>query len=849
MSELTSPPKVTLTDPSLGDISLKDLSRLEELRKRHFRTQAQICVELPRLMTEYMKSRWSPSCGPNTNDFTELDAGERIKYILENKTPIIGDKDLLAGTTTTKPKGVIVYPDFMAHAIWPELETIAHRGKNPFDITTEDIRFLNSEIFPYWMDRTILEATRKEYHSPDWLRVMERIIFFVCAKPECVSHTIPDYSAVVKRGLNDLKRDAEARERQLGTSEEDRRKACFYQAVRLAIDGVLTYARKLSDLAGKLADEITGTSKKELERKEQLEKIRDGCRRVPGERSRSFQEALQAIWICKVALHQENANVALSLGRLDQVLYELYRQDIDRGEITVPQAVELVGCLWLKIADHVPLIWEAGEEMIGGSGSNQAVTLGGVDSAGGDAVNDLTYVMLKATELLCLRDPNVNCRYYPEINPDMYLRRLCEVNVKTGATPCFHNDIAAIEALQGRQISQEHARDYAIVGCVEPVSSGRTFGHTGAIQFNLSAALEMSLFQGGHRLTEDESFGPKTPDPKDIPSFHEFKKTFEEQLTWLIDQAVTANNCFGKMHQKLHPTPLLSVMTEGCMESGKDVIQGGAVYNSSGVAVVGLAEVVDSLSAIQQFVFQDGHATAAEIEANWKRMMKAIKNNWKDCEALQTRIRSAKNMHKFGNDGSDIARANADYIVDLLHRNLHDRLNYRGGKYTVGYWTMTYHAGMGYLTEALPSGRKDREPLPSGITPVSGSAPDLLSCTNFVARLDHTKITNGQALNLKYSPLPNQMVIIDELAARIKAYMKTGGLQVQSNIIDRLTLEDAHVHPKKYPELLVRVSGYTAYFKDLNPRMRHEIITRAEYNLSQKETSLISRGGADGQVI
>jgi formate C-acetyltransferase len=780
-------------------------------------------------MTEYMKSRWSPSCGPNTNDFTELDAGERIKYILENKVPIIDDKDLLAGTTTTRPKGVIIYPDFMAHAIWPELETIAHRQKNAFCITREDIRFLNSEVFPYWMDRTILEAARREYRSPDWLRMMERIIFFVCAKPECVSHTIPDYGAVVSRGLNDLRQEAEDRERRLGTSDKDR--AHFYQAVRLAICGVLIYARRLSDLADELARGITGTSGEERERKKELETIRDICRRVPGERAQSFQEALQAIWICKVALHQENANLALSLGRLDQVLYELYRQDIDRGTITVPGAVELVGCLWLKIGDHVPMIWEAGEEMIGGSGSNQAVTLGGVDSAGEDAVNDLTYVMLKATELLRLRDPNVNCRYFPEKNPDTYLHRLCEVNVKTGATPCFHNDVAAIESLQGRGFSQEHARDYAIVGCVEPVSSGRTFGHPGAIQLNLTAALEMSLFQGKHRLTEDELFGRETPAPEDIAKFEDFKEIFEEQLSCLVNQAVTANNCFGKMHQKLRPTPLLSVMTEGCMESGKDVIHGGAVYNSSGVAVVGLAEVVDSLSAIQEFVFQNGSATAEGVKLNWKRMMKAIRNNWNDYETLQTRIKSAKNIHKFGNDGSAIARANADYLIDLLHRDLKDRLNYRGGEYTVGYWTMTYHAGMGLLTRALPSGRKNRESLPSGITPVSGSAPDLLGCTNFVARLDHTKITNGQALNLKYSPLPSQTVTIDKLAGSIKGYMNKRGLQVQCNIIDRETLKDAHDHPKKHRELLVRVSGYTAYFKDLNPRMKDEIIGRAEYDL------------------
>ena len=370
-----------------------------------------------------------------------------------------------------------------------------------------------------------------------------------------------------------------------------------------------------------------------------------------------------------------------------------------------------------------PSCQKTGEELFGGAGSNQAVTLGSVDQQGNDAVNDLTYVMLRATELLRLRDPNVNCRYHPEVNPPEYLRRLCEVNVDTGATPCFHNDSSTIEALTGQGVTLEHARDYSSVGCVEPVSSGRTYGHTGAILMNLTSALEMALFQGKHRLTEDEQFGPLTPAPEMMGSFEEFRKVFETQSSWLVDQAVTLNNNLGIAHQLIHPTPLLSVLMEGSMVSGKDVIEGGALYNSSGVAIIGMAEVIDSLNAIQELDFDRKTVSFAE-------MIEAIKRNWNDpYRKLHQMAKNSK--EKFGTD-SKKAKENADYLIDFLHRTFQSKQHYRGGKYTVGYWTMTYHAGFALLTGALHSGRVKGEPLPSGITPVSGSAPELTPCLNFV---------------------------------------------------------------------------------------------------------------------
>ncbi len=706
--------------------------------------------------------------------------------------------------------------------MWPELETLSKRKNNAYTISQTDIDTLNFDVFPYWMDRTVQEVCRKDYQDPFCLRMMERMFFFLGSKAHTISHTGPDYEVMVKEGLASIIRTAEQKESVLGNTDADNAKKDFYRAVKSALQGVITYAERLRDEAASLA-----AREKDPDRRKDLLEIRRICDRVPKEKSNTFHEALQAIWICHVAINQESNNVSNSLGRLDQILYPLYRKGVEEGTLTPLRAVELVGCFYLKLADHEPMSPETAEELFGGSGSNQAITLGGVDALGQDAVNDLTYVMLKATELLKVKDPNVNVRYYPGVNTVDYLKRLCEVNVITQATPCFHNDIENIKALSrqnandgnGSGYSVEDGRDYSIVGCVEPVRGGKTFGHTGSIMLNLTSALEMALFQGRHRHTEQEQFGPVTPSPSQITSFEDFLAAFDQQTTFMVEQSVELNNMLGKSHFKVNALPLLSALTQGTMSTGKDVLEGGATYNSSGVSITGLSEVVDSLCAVKGFGFGNKGYTFPDL-------VDAVRDDWKGHEKLQQKIQCSGT--KFGTDSKEAADL-TDHVMDLLHREYQKRDNYRGGRYKVGYWTVTTHAGWGKLTGAMPSGRRKGEVLPSGITPVSGKAPDLTSALRFVAHLDSCKITNSHALNLKFTPMPDQGKMISSLADHIEAYMQMGGMQVQCNIINRATLEEAQKDPDAHRHLLVRVSGYTAYFTDLNKHMQEEIISRTEY--------------------
>jgi formate C-acetyltransferase len=327
------------------------------------------------------------------------------------------------------------------------------------------------------------------------------------------------------------------------------------------------------------------------------------------------------MWLCFVGIHAENINMAMSPGRLDQLLYPFYKRDVEENQLTPEEALETSCCLWLKLADNTNLVPETAEKLWGGAGSTPAVTLGGVDAGGEDAVNDVTYLLLKATELMALRDPSVNARFHAEKNERRYRERVSEVIVNTKAVPAFHNDMADIQTLVNQKVSLEHARDYAIVGCVELASSGRDYVSSSSIMFNLASAMEMALLNGRRSITGDEQIGPQTGDAAAFASYDEFWEAYKQQLKWLLEQAIELNECLGKVHQEILPTPLLSSFFEGPMEKGRDLIFGGALYNSSGGSHVAFPDVCDSLNAIECAVFRDRRMTMGD-------MVEAVKSNF-----------------------------------------------------------------------------------------------------------------------------------------------------------------------------------------------------------------------------
>lgn len=800
---------VTLDDIRLRDYTLESLPRIRKLREQCLDAEPEICIERARHVTRHLKELSSD------REPMETRYAGAVARFLSLKEPLFFDDNLLAGTTTSKFFGAPVYPELTGMTIWPELDTIGTRDKNPLKLTAEDADELNFEIFPYWMERNVLEYARKKYGNPDCMKLFERLVYFIAGKAGAISHTVPCYRLGLERGLESLISEAEAREEAVADAPGAGEKREFYRAVRIALRGAVTYAGSLSARAAELA---AGASDQGVERN--LLEISKICSQVPAKPARTFREAVNALWLLQVAVHAENINMAISPGRLDQILFPYYRADMEAGILTIGEALELVACLWLKLNDNTNLVPEASQELFGGAGTAPAVTVGGVDEGGGNAVNDLTYIMLRVAELLKTRDPNLNARYHYVENPPEYRDRVAEVVANTHAIPAFHNDVADIGALVNQGVETSHARDYAVIGCVELASAGRSYDASSSIIFNLVSALELALFDGKRPITGDEQTGPATGGPNGFETFDDFRDAFEKQLEFLIGEAIRLNECLGRVHQEILPTPLLSALFEGPMEKGADLIRGGALYNASGATHIGFADTVDSLNAIEKVVFTDKICTFSEL-------LEALTADFAGFEKLHAWL--VNRTPKYGTD-DPVAIRNSGYLIRFLYDFYQSHANYRGGRYRPAYWTMTNHAGQGEMAGALPNGRRAHRPFASGITPVSQAACDLAACLESVAGLDGLRIPGGEALNLKYPSIENE----DDLrkfSSAVEAYFRSGGLHIQFNIMSYRTLLDARQNPEKYPELLVRVSGYSAYFKDLNDAMKDEIITRTAYDL------------------
>jgi formate C-acetyltransferase len=476
----------------------------------------------------------------------------------------------------------------------------------------------------------------------------------------------------------------------------------------------------------------------------------------------------------------------------------------------------------LKLTDHLPMVPDIGNRLFGGSSSDQVITLGGVAPDGRSAVCDMTWIFLKAVEMLRLRDPNMNARYAPGVNSRAYLRRLCEVNVLTRATPSLHNDDAVLPALVEQGFPLEEARDWGATGCVEPTICGRHFGHTNSMMFNMVAPLEMALRDGVHPLL-GQQVGPRTGDPRTFDSFDKFVEAYGTQLGWLIDRSVEINNLLGKAHQVLRPTPLLSGLIRGCLESGRDAIDGGAQYNTSGVAMVGLTDVVDSLAAIRTLVFERKSVAVTTL-------LEALDRDFEGHDRLLAEI--LHRVPRFGQD-AELPRRIADDLQRLVFDRFQAHRNYRGGRYLPGYWSMSNHVAFGVLSGALPSGRRQGKAFTPGLTPSALSGAPLTDQIRAVAGLDRLRMPNNIAFNVKVVPGPHDShaAVVDRLTAYAEAYFALGGMQMQFNVVSTATLREAMRDPEPYRDLLVRISGYNAYFVELNRDLQTELIERMEHPL------------------
>jgi len=785
---------------------LDDFPHLREMREYMINGPVEFCIERTRLLTGFLNDRGGLDY---TDPFSRQ--AEGLFYILKNKKPNIFPNELLAGSSTSKRKGVLFYPEFSGQGMWPELLSMPLRKHNPYQITIKEVETLNKDVLSFWIDKSVVELIRQKLGEHDISYKQHELIFmYMVSKYNCISHTIPDYQQVLEKGIEGLIEEANQK-----MKSTDKEKEVFYQGIITALKGVIEYAKNLSLEAIRQAeicdDEI---------RKAQLIEMAEICKKVPAKPASGFWEALQSIWTCMNALYQEQNNIGFSIGRIDQLINKYYHNDLEKGKLTRKEAIELLAHFWLKIGDNIPMVPETWDLLFSGTGSNQAITIGGSTQEGINAVNETTYLSLDATELVHVRDPNVNARIRAD-DPPEYTQRIAEVIINTGATPSLINDEIAIKALQKTGVSKEHANDYAQVGCLEPTSARRTFGHTGAILINLISSIGLVLNNGDSKRSKNA--GLNKGNISKFKNFNQIMDAVKEQLKYILKNATRLNNVCGEIHKYIHPQPLLSSMFEGPLESGKSLLDGGAVYNSSGIAFIALSDLIDSLYVIKKIVFDDKKLTLSEL-------VNTVNDNFENNEYIYNYI--INKLDHFGNAKEEVDNIGTD-IIDFLYDECRGIENYRGGYYNPGYWSMSIHSGFGKLTGAYPHGKKKGESLTSGLTPFSKTQKHGPTAVfNSLASLPCIKMPNGMALNMKFNKsfLQSQEKI-DLFKSLFKAYFEKGGMQVQFTIHDVKELLDAKNNPEKYPDLMVRISGYTAYFRDLDDHMKDEIINRAIMNI------------------
>ncbi|MDI6741540.1 MAG: pyruvate formate lyase family protein [Smithella sp.] len=815
-----------LADPHLASYGLEDFPRLDQFRAAYFgkAKEAVVCHEYGKLITDFhLANGYEVDQNDNPWD-PNLRKAESLKYILEHRTPVIRENDLLAATYTTSPVSTCVgHPFSIGCYSWGELRSFAKRELMPYEISEESIQILHKHVFPYWVKRNIHELWRSRTNSGLPVQIHDRFFSVYYWKTISMSEVPPGHEALVKLGTQGMIRKIEE-ELERDEHADDEKKNTL-KAMIISLEGVNAYAR---NLARRALEESKG--EKDQRRKAELEKMHQMLLKIPEHPAETLYDAVQNIILMHICLGMESTDDGPMYGRLDQILQPYFESDMNKlaapqkRDDYIKQIIEILGCLYFIESSHQILAPDIGNWQNGGSSPNGTITLGGVTPQGEDAVNDMTYILLKVTELLALNNPNVHARYKPGVNSLDYLKRVCDVNYITGATPCIHGDDAVIEALTAHGWPIEDVRDWVVNGCVEPAIPGKHCSATSSIEFNLVAPLEMALNNGKHPLM-NWKLGPTTGiiEEGDFETFEDFWKAFKGQGEFLFGQSIIGNNQLGEVYQEHQPAPLISSMTEGCIESGRGVTRGGAKYNSSGVSVIGMADVVDSLMSIKKLVFDEKVCSFAELK-------KAIDNNFKDNPKLHTLIKTRAPRFGSGNEES-VTMANR--VTSMVHDYFVSHKNYRGGHHATGWWSMANHTVYGRVTGALPSGRLAGEPFTPGLTPHPSASPNLLDNLRDVAKLDPKTLDNNIAFNVKIVPSSKDSHerVIEIMANYADTYFRMGGMQTQFNVISTDMLKDAMANPEHYSDLMVRISGYVAYFTRLQRDLQMEVIRRAEYKI------------------
>jgi len=735
-----------------------------------------------------------------------------LEKILSEMTVVIRDEELVVGNLTTNSRGTQIFPEFSNKWLLAEFETLAKRKGDVFLISEQTKQELR-EAFQYWDGRTVNELA-EQYMFPETREAIGAGVFTVGNYFfNGVGHISVDYAKVMSIGYNGIIAEAEAEKAKSDTSDPNYiKKNQFLTAVIITAKAAITYALRFAAKARELAK-----SCQDSRRRDELLNIAENCEWVPANPARSFYEALQSFWFVQAIIQLESNGHSISPMRFDQYMYPYYQQDITGGKITREKAQELLDCLWVKFNDVNKVRDEGSTKAFGGYPMFQNLIVGGQTADGVDATNEMSFMCLEATEHTKLPQPSLSIRVWNK-TPDSLLLKAGEVSRLGLGMPAYYSDEVIIPALAGRGVTLRDARDYGIIGCVEPQKGGKTEGWHDAAFFNTAKVMEITINNG---TVNGKQIGPQTGEFTSFKSFEEFMNAYSKQMEYFVSLLINADNSVDLSHGERAPLPFLSSMVEDCIGKGKSLQEGGAHYNFTGPQGVGVANVGDSLAAIKKLVFDDKAVSAKELKS-------ALDSNFADKEDLRQML--LNRAPKFGNDNDEVDNLAREGAL-IYCREVEKYTNPRGGQFQPGLYPVSANVPMGAGTGATPDGRQQGVALADGVSPVSGrDMAGPTAAVNSVSKLDHHIASNGTLFNQKFHPSAMEGESgLWNLAALVRSYFDQKGLHVQFNVVSREKLLDAQKNPDKYRNLVVRVAGYSAHFTSLDKSIQDDIIARTEH--------------------
>ena len=792
--------------------------RMKDFREEVLDEKPYIDAERAILATEAYKE--------NLNQPRVMVRAKMLEKILDHMSIYIEDKSLLAGNQATKNRNAPIFPEYTMEFVINELDQFEKRDGDVFYITEKTKEQLR-EIAPFWENNNL--RARGEALLPEEVRVfMETGVFGMEGKLNAGdAHLAVNYERILKDGLKGYEKRVKECKASLDlTSPDSIDKYCFYNAVLIVLDAVCAFANRYSVLAKNLAEREL-----DLERKIELLEISKICAKVPYEPAETFQEAVQSVWFIQLILQIESNGHSLSYGRFDQYMYPYYDRDIKNGNITEAEALELLTCLWIKTLTINKVRSQAHTLSSAGSPMYQNVTIAGQTTDKKDAVNDLSFLVLKSVAQTRLTQPNLTVRYHKNINKQ-FLDECVEVMRLGFGMPALNNDEIIIPSFMDWGVKEEDAYNYSAIGCVETAVPGK-WGYrcTGMSYINFPRML-LCTMNNGVDLTSNKRFTKGYGYFTEMESYEELLKAWDKTVREITRYSVIVENAIDKASERDVPDVLCSALTDDCIARGKTIKEGGAVYDFISGLQVGIANMADCLAAIKKLVYEEKKITRQEL---WD----AILDDFSSPENKKIQEMLICEAPKYGNDddyADQLIVEAYDSYIDEIEKYPNTRYNRGpiGGIRYAGTSSISANVGQGMSTMATPDGRNAFEPLAEGCSPAHNSDKNGPTAVfKSVSKLRTNKITGGVLLNQKMTP---QMLSTEENRQKLELLIQTffnrlHGYHVQYNIVSKETLIDAQKHPEKHKDLIVRVAGYSAFFNVLSKKTQDDIIGRTEQSL------------------